>query len=205
VPEKTLVLRNCGVVDPARIDTYLARNGFKALAKARTLSPDDVIETVKRSRLLGRGGAGFPTGLKWELARKTEGVEKFMICNADEGEMGTFKDRFMIQNDPFGLVEAIAIACYAVGASNAYIYLRSEYAYLKAGLTGTIETAQEQGHLGEISIEVALGAGAYVCGEETALMNSIEGRRGEARYKPPFPPEAGLWGTPTIINNVETC
>ncbi|MEW6664216.1 MAG: NADH-ubiquinone oxidoreductase-F iron-sulfur binding region domain-containing protein [Thermodesulfobacteriota bacterium] len=204
MPEKTLVLNNCGVVDPASIDSYLARDGFKALARARTMSPEGVIEVVKDSRLLGRGGAGFAAGLKWDLARRREGAEKFVICNADEGEMGTFKDRFIIQKDPFGLIEAIVIACYAVGASKAYIYLRSEYAYLKAGLTGTIRSAAERGYPGGISIQVALGAGAYVCGEETALMNSIEGRRGEARYKPPFPPEAGLWGTPTLIHNVET-
>jgi NADH:ubiquinone oxidoreductase subunit F (NADH-binding) len=168
------------------------------------MTPEAVIDAVKASKLLGRGGAGFPTGLKWEFARKAQGDEKFIVCNADEGEMGTFKDRFILQKDPFTLIEAILIAAYAVGAGKAYIYLRGEYSYLRDRLESAIEAAGKKGFLGDVPIGVIVGAGAYVCGEETALMNSIEGKRGEARYKPPFPPQSGLWGSPTIINNVET-
>jgi NADH:ubiquinone oxidoreductase subunit F (NADH-binding) len=200
-----LVLDKCKTIDPGSIETYIERGGFEALKKARgEMSPDRVIEEIKASRLKGRGGAGFPCGLKWELARKAQGDEKFLICNADEGEMGTFKDRFILQNDPFTLIEALAIAGFAIGARNAYIYLRGEYHYLLGELTRAIDETKKKGLLGHMGIDVCVGAGAYVCGEETALMNSIEGRRGEARYKPPFPPQSGLWGRPTIINNVET-
>lgn len=204
MPVRTLVLSKSDIIDPENIESSIAHGGFAALAGARAMTPDDVIETVKSSKLLGRGGAGFATGLKWELARRAEGEEKFIVCNADEGEMGTFKDRFILQKDPFTLIEAIAIAGYAIGAKKAYIYLRAEYGYLRERLTGAIEAAAGRGFPGEMAIEVVMGAGAYICGEETALMSSIEGRRGEARYKPPFPPQSGLWGTPTIINNVET-
>jgi NADH-quinone oxidoreductase subunit F len=205
VPVKTLVLEKCKAIDPASIDTYIERGGFKALKKALgEMSPDRVIEEVKASKLKGRGGAGFPCGMKWEIARKATGSEKFLICNADEGEMGTFKDRFILQNDPFTLIEALAIAGFAIGVSRAYIYLRGEYRYLLPKLRSAIDQAMKKGFLDHVAIDVVIGAGAYVCGEETALMNSIEGRRGESRYKPPFPPEQGLWGKPTIINNVET-
>jgi len=205
MPEKRVVLKNCGVIDPTRIDSYLEQDGFKALKKASAkMTPEQVIEETKSSGLRGRGGAGFPCGLKWDLARKAPGDEKYVICNADEGEVGTFKDRYILENDPFTLIEGIAIAAYAVGARQAYIYLRAEYHYLLDLLTKAISQAKERGLLPHLDISVYQGAGAYVCGEESALMDSIEGKRGEVRYKPPFPPTQGLWAKPTIINNVET-
>ena len=205
MPEKRIVLKNCGVIDPKDIHTHLERGGFKSLAKAlNDMTPDAVVEEVKLSGLRGRGGAGFPCGLKWEVARRTQADEKFLVCNADEGEMGTFKDRYIIQNDPFTLIEGMAIAAYAIGAQKAYVYLRAEYRTLIPVLKNGIEQARGKGLLKGLTIEVREGAGAYVCGEESALMNSIEGGRGEARYRPPFPPMSGLFGKPTIINNVET-
>ncbi len=205
MPEKRIVLKYCGVIDPGDIHTYLERGGFKALAKAlNDMTPDAVIEEVKASGLRGRGGAGFPCGLKWEVARKTPADEKFLICNADEGEMGTFKDRHILQNDPFSFFEGMAIAAYAIGARNAYVYLRGEYRILIPVLRNGIEQAKRKGLLKGLTMEVREGAGAYVCGEESALMNSVEGGRGEARYRPPFPPVSGLFGKPTIINNIET-
>ena len=205
MPEKRIVLRNCGVIDPRQITTYLDRDGFKALEKTtRELTGEQVIEEIKASGLRGRGGAGFPCGLKWELARKAHGDEKYVICNADEGEVGTFKDRYILENDPFTLIEAMAIAGYTIGAGRGYIYLRAEYHYLLELLTNAIGQAKEGGFLEHFDIDIREGAGAYVCGEESALMDSIEGKRGEARYRPPFPPTKGLWGKPTIINNVET-
>jgi NADH:ubiquinone oxidoreductase subunit F (NADH-binding) len=205
LPEERLVLANCGVIDRSDIETCLARDGFKALEKARsTMTPEQVIEVVKASGLRGRGGAGFDCGSKWEMARRAEGAETFLICNADEGEVGTFKDRFILENDPFTLLEGIAIASHAVGARRAYIYLRAEYHHLLGVLTGAIAQVREKGYLDALDVEVCEGAGAYICGEESALMNSIEGGRGEARYRPPFPTTSGLWGCPTIINNVET-
>jgi len=205
VSEKRIVLRNCEVIDPRQIVTYLERNGFKALEKAvNKLTEEQVIEEVKASGLRGRGGAGFPCGLKWELARKARGVEKYVICNADEGEVGTFKDRYILEGDPFTLIEAMVIAGYAVGSRRGYIYLRAEYHYLLDLLSNAIGQARERGFLEHFDIDICEGAGAYVCGEESALMDSIEGKRGEVRYRPPFPPSKGLWGKPTIINNVET-
>ncbi|MEW6034210.1 MAG: NADH-ubiquinone oxidoreductase-F iron-sulfur binding region domain-containing protein [Chloroflexota bacterium] len=206
MPEQRVVLRNCGLIDPGSIESYLARDGFQALQKARNqMKPQDVVQEVKRSGLRGRGGAGFPTGLKWELAARSPGKERYVICNADEGEVGTFKDRYIIQGDPFGLIEGIAIACYAIGASRAYLYLRAEYHYLAGHIIRALEQARAKGFIGNgCEIELREGAGAYVCGEESALMESIEGKRGEVRYRPPFPPEHGLWWEPTIINNVET-
>lgn len=205
MPENRIVLRNCGVIDPERIATYLDRDGFKALEKARSaMTPDAVISEVKASGLRGRGGAGFPCGLKWELARKSPGDEKYVICNADEGEVGTFKDRYILEGDPFTLIEGVAIAGYAIGARQGYIYLRGEYHYLLKRLANAIKQAREGGFLKDFDIEIREGASAYVCGEESALMDSIEGRRGEIRYRPPFPPTKGLWGKPTVINNVET-
>jgi len=204
VPEKKVVLRNCGVIDPKRITTYLARDGFKALKKALSeMTPEQVIEEIKASGLRGRGGGGFLCGLKWELARKSKGDEKYIIANADEGEVGTFKDRHILENDPFTLIEAMAIAGYAIGAKSGYIYLRAEYHYLLDSLKKAIGQAKKKGLL-DFDIDIREGAGAYVCGEETALMESIEGKRGEIRYRPPFPPSRGLWEKPTIINNVET-
>jgi NADH:ubiquinone oxidoreductase subunit F (NADH-binding) len=204
VAETRIVLQNCEVIDPKDIFTYIEKGGFKALGKARKMAPEEVISEVKASRLKGRGGAGFPCGVKWELAKKAPGNEKYVICNADEGEVGTFKDRYILQNDPFSLIEAIAIASYAIGAKKAYIYLRGEYRYLLDGIQGAIDQAKKKGVLEDLVVDIREGAGAYVCGEESALMNSIEGRRGEARFRPPFPPTSGLFGKPTIINNVET-
>jgi NADH:ubiquinone oxidoreductase subunit F (NADH-binding) len=205
VPEEKILLKNCGIIDPGNITTSLEQGGFEALAKAREqMTPKEVIDEVKASGLRGRGGAGFPCGLKWELAAESPGEGKYLICNADEGEMGTFKDRYVIQNDPFSLIEGMAIAAYAIGAPKAYVYLRAEYHFLRATLDRAIRQTEEKGFLKGIHFEVREGAGAYVCGEETALMNSIEGVRGESRYRPPFPPTRGLWGRPTIINNVET-
>ena len=205
MPEKRIVLRNCGVIDPKRIATYLDGDGFKALHKAREeMTPEAVIDEIKVSGLRGRGGAGFPCGLKWELARKAHGYEKYVICNADEGEVGTFKDRYILERDPFTLIEAMSIAGYAIGSNRGYIYLRDEYHYLLSLLTDVINQAKEKEFLEHFDIDIRLGAGAYICGEESALMDSIEGKRGEVRYRPPFPPQSGLWQQPTIINNVET-
>ncbi|MCD6299831.1 MAG: NADP oxidoreductase [Dehalococcoidales bacterium] len=205
MPEKRIVLRNCGAINPGQIKTYLDRDGFKALQKAvNSLTAEQVIEEIKASGLRGRGGAGFPSGLKWELARKAQGDEKYIICNADEGEVGTFKDRYILENDPFSLIEAMAIAGYAIGTNKGYIYLRGEYHFLLDSLTNAVRQAKDGGFLRGFDIEIREGAGAYVCGEESALMDSIEGKRGEVRFRPPFPPTSGLWEKPTVINNVET-
>lgn len=204
MPQKRIVLQNCGVIDPKDITAYLDRDGFKALRRAWEMSPPEIIEEIKASGLRGRGGAGFPTGLKWELTSQTPADKRYVIGNADEGEVGTFKDRYILENDPFTLVEAMAIAGRAVGARRGYIYLRAEYHRLLGLLEGAISQARDKGFLTHFDIEVREGAGAYVCGEESALMNSIEGKRGEVRYRPPFPPTSGLWGKPTVINNVET-
>ncbi len=205
MPEKRIVLTNCGIIDPGDITTYLARDGFRALKKALgEMTQEQVIEEIKVSGLRGRGGAGFPCGLKWELARKAQGDEKYVIGNADEGEVGTFKDRYILQGDPFTLIEAMAIAGYAIGAKKGYIYLRAEYHHLLDLLLNAIGQARDSGFLAHFDIDIREGAGSYVCGEESALMDSIEGKRGEVRFRPPFPPSKGLWGKPTIINNVET-
>jgi NADP-reducing hydrogenase subunit HndC len=203
--QKRVVLKNCGLVDPKKVRSFLKNDGFAALQKAqKEMTPEKVIEEVTASGLLGRGGAGFSCGQKWKLARDHSADEKFIICNADEGEVGTFKDRYIVQNDPFTLIEAIAIAGWAVGARKAFIYLRAEYHYLSDLILNAISQAKGTGFLKDLEIELREGAGSYMCGEESGLMNSIEGLRGEARYKPPFPPEKGLWGRPTVINNVET-
>jgi NADH-quinone oxidoreductase subunit F len=204
VPEERVVLRNCEIIDARDIGTYLARDGFRALDKAYAMSPDDVIEEIKVSGLRGRGGAGFPCGLKWELARNAPGEQKYLICNADEGEVGTFKDRYILEHDPFTLIEGMAITGYSIGASKGYIYLRTEYHRFRRLLEQAIVQVNDRKLLKGFDIEIREGAGAYVCGEESALMESIEGKRGEVRYRPPFPPTRGLWGQPTIINNVET-
>ena len=205
MPQKKILLKNCGIIDPRNINTYIDRGGFKALGKARNeMTPDMVLSQIKASGLRGRGGAGFPCGVKWELARKAEAQEKFLICNADEGEVGAFKDRHLLQNDPFSLIEGIAIAAYTIGIRQAYIYLRSEYHYLIDTLMNAIAQAEHTGFLPDVAIGIREGAGAYICGEESALMDSLEGKRGEPRFRPPFPPSKGLWGLPTIINNVET-
>jgi len=204
VPQQRIVLRNCGIIDPKIIATYLDGDGSKALEKARQMTPEKAIDEIKASGLRGRGGAGFPVGIKWEGARKAPGDKKYVICNADEGEVGTFKDRYILENDPFTLIEAIAIAGYAIGAKIGYIYLRAEYHRLLESLKDAVNQARQSGFLDNFDIDIREGAGAYICGEESALMESIEGKRGEARYRPPFPTTAGLWGKPTIINNVET-
>ncbi len=205
MPQARVVLKNCGVIDPKRISTYLEKDGFKALGKARReMTPEEVINEVKLSGLRGRGGAGFPCGIKWEGAKNSSGDEKYVICNADEGEVGTFKDRYILQHDPFSLIEGLTLAGYAVGARQGYIYLRAEYHYLLDLLQNAVKQAGESGLLDGFDIVIREGAGAYVCGEESALMESIEGKRGESRYRPPFPTVAGLWQKPTTINNVET-
>ena len=204
MPQTKIVLRNCGFIDPRRISTSLKRDGFKALEKARQMTPEEVIKEVEVSGLRGRGGAGFPCGIKWEGARNSPGEEKYVICNADEGEVGTFKDRYILENDPFTLIEGLSIAGYAVGARQGYIYLRYEYHYLLSLLEDAVNQARQLQLLAGFDVAIREGAGAYVCGEESALMESIEGRRGEPRYRPPFPTVAGLWQKPTIINNVET-
>ena len=198
-----IVLQHCEIIDPTDIASFVARGGFHALAKARKLGPEKTIAEIKASSLRGRGGAGFPTGIKWELARKSEGSEKYVVCNADEGEVGTFKDRYLIEHDPFSLIEGIAIAAFAIGAAKAYLYVRQEYHYLLDSLRSAVEQATKKGLI-DLAIEIREGAGAYVCGEESALMNSLEGERGEVRFRPPFPPTSGLFGKPTSINNVET-
>ena len=202
--EKKIILANCGVINPHDINTYVAKGGFKALERARRMRPAAIVQEIKKSGMTGRGGAGFPCGVKWELALNTKSKQKYVICNADEGEVGTFKDKFLLSNDPFTLIEGICISALAIGAQQAYIYLRAEYHFLLDLLNGAIKQAADKGMLKNVNIQVVEGAGAYICGEESALMNSIEGRRGESRYKPPYPPQRGLWDYPTIINNVET-
>jgi NADH-quinone oxidoreductase subunit F len=198
-----ILLRHGAAGDPGETGAFLERSGFQAVRRAREMGPEQVIAELKASRLRGRGGAGFPTALKWELARSAAGEEKYVICNADEGEVGTFKDRYLIRHDPFALVEGLTIAAYTIGAKRAFIYLRAEYRHLLETLKRAIDQAEERGFV-DFPIEIREGAGAYVCGEESALMNSIEGKRGEVRYRPPFPPTSGLFGRPTVINNVET-
>lgn len=201
-----ITTRNFGRVNAKSLSSYVDCGGLKALACAvNNLKPEGVIREIKESALLGRGGAGFPTGKKWELARDTQSAEKFLICNADEGELGAFKDRYLLGSDPWTLLEGLAIAAFAVDARKAYIYLRGEYAYLGITLTNAIRQIEKKiKEFFELDVELFSGAGAYVCGEETALIESLEGRRGDARFRPPYPPVSGLWGKPTVINNVET-
>ena len=208
-----VALRNCGVIDPENIDEYIAFDGYQALAKALTeMTPQQVIEEITRSGLRGRGGAGFPTGKKWEFAAKSTGDKKYVCCNADEGDPGAFMDRSVLEGDPHAVIEAMAIAAYAIGSDQGYVYIRAEYPIAVQRLQIAIDQAKEYGLLGEnifdtgfnFNLEVRLGSGAFVCGEETALMVSIEGNRGEPRPRPPFPAVKGLFGKPTILNNVET-
>ncbi len=208
-----IALRNCGVINPEEIDEYIAKDGYQALAKVLTeLSPDDVIQILEDSGLRGRGGGGFPAGIKWKLAKANEADQKYVCCNADEGDPGAFMDRSILEGDPHVVLEAMTIAGYAIGASQGYIYVRAEYPIAVNRLNIAIKQAREYGLLGEnifssgfnFDIELRLGAGAFVCGEETALMTSIEGNRGEARPRPPYPALKGLFGKPTILNNVET-
>lgn len=208
-----IVLRNCGIINPENIDEYIAEGGYEAIAKAlHNMTPEEVVNEIKASGLMGRGGAGFPTGLKWEFAIKTPGDEKFVICNADEGEPGTFKDRLILEGDPHKLIEGMLIAGYAIKANTGFVYIRGEYGLSIERIEKAIADARSYGLLGKnildsnfsFDIFVKKGAGAYVCGEETALIESLEGKRGHPRNKPPFPINAGLWGKPTLVNNVET-
>ena len=209
-----LALRNCGVINPENIEEYIAMDGYAALGKVLTeMTPDDVIQTILDSGLRGRGGGGFPTGLKWKFASGNRGnVKKYVACNADEGDPGAFMDRSILEGDPHALIEAMAIAAYAIGADEGYVYVRAEYPIAVNRLQIAIDQAKEYGLLGEdifgtgfnFDLHIRLGAGAFVCGEETALMTSIEGNRGEPRPRPPFPAVKGLFGQPTVLNNVET-
>ena len=209
-----LALRNCGVINPENIEEYIAMDGYAALGKVLTeMTPDEVIQTILDSGLRGRGGGGFPTGLKWKFASGNRGnVKKYVACNADEGDPGAFMDRSILEGDPHALIEAMAIAAYAIGADEGYVYVRAEYPIAVNRLQIAIDQAKEYGLLGNdifgtgfnFDLSIRLGAGAFVCGEETALMTSIEGNRGEPRPRPPFPAVKGLFGQPTVLNNVET-
>ena len=211
--QKRIALKNCGVINPEEIDEYIAHDGYKALEKVLTqMSQDEVIEVIEKSGLRGRGGAGFPTGKKWALTKAVEGKQKYVVCTADEGDPVAFMDRSILEGDPHAVLEAMAIAGYAIGANKGYIYVRAEYPIAVHRLEIAISQARKCGMLGknifgtefEFDIEIRLGAGAFVCGEETALLESIEGKRGQPRVKPPYPANSGLWGKPTLINNVET-
>jgi len=215
--QEKVVLRNCGIIDPTSIDEYIARDGYQALAKVLTeMSPEEVIEAITKSGLRGRGGAGFPTGMKWSFTRKAPGEKKYVLCNADEGDPGAFMDRSVLEGDPHSVIEAMEIAAYAVGADEGYVYVRAEYPLAVERLENALAQARELGLLGHrhnggimgtgfnFDLEIRMGSGAFVCGEETALMRSIEGKRGEPRPRPPFPAIAGLWEKPSLLNNVET-
>ena len=198
------LLRRVGAVDPTDLDAHVASGGFAALARAREIGPAGVIDEVTKSGLVGRGGAAFPTGRKWAAVAGQTAQPHYVVCNADESEPGTFSNRVLMEGDPFAVVESIAIACLAVGATTAYIYIRGEYPDAERLVTEAIRQSRDAGLIGDLDIELRRGAGAYICGEETALFESIEGKRGEPRNKPPFPVEFGLFGKPTVINNVET-
>jgi bidirectional [NiFe] hydrogenase diaphorase subunit len=211
--QQSIVLANCGVIDPERIEAYIAADGYLALHEVLAeMSPKDVVDAVVRSGLRGRGGAGFPTGLKWGTVAKSPGAKKYIICNADEGDPGAFMDRSVLESDPHSILEGMAIAAYAVGADQGFIYVRAEYPLAISRLQIAIRQAKRVGLLGSgifespfnFNIDIRIGAGAFVCGEETALMASVEGKRGTPRPRPPFPAERGLWDCPTLINNVET-
>lgn len=208
-----IVLRNCGVIDPRKIEEYTARDGYLGLQKVlKEMSPNEVLEEVNKSGLRGRGGAGFPTGLKWGFCRQAAGDKKYIICNADEGDPGAFMDRSVVEGDPHSVIEGMLIGAYAIGADEGYVYCRAEYPLALKHLEIAIRQAEEAGYLGDnilnsgfnFHLNIFAGAGAFVCGEETALMASIEGKRGMPRVRPPFPAVSGLWGKPTNINNVET-
>jgi NADP-reducing hydrogenase subunit HndC len=208
-----IVLRNCGVIDPEKIDDYIARDGYKAIEKVLfEMTPEQVVEEILKSGLRGRGGAGFPTGMKWKFAQQQPKGQKYMVCNADEGDPGAYMDRSTLEGDPHSVLEAMTVAGYAIGASKGYIYIRAEYPLAIHRLEVAIAQARELGLLGDdilgsgfsFDIELRFGAGAFVCGEETALLQSIEGNRGMPKPRPPFPAVKGLWGCPTVINNVET-
>ena len=210
--QKRLVLRNCGVIDPENIDEYIIRGGYQGLRNALKLDPLEVVEMTKKSGLRGRGGAGFPTGMKWEFAYRSQNEKKYVVCNADEGDPGAFMDRSVLEGDPHAVLEGIMIAGKAIGSDEAYIYVRAEYPLAVRRLRTAIAQAEEYGFIGtnildtgfNFKVNIKEGAGAFVCGEETALLASIEGERGMPRPRPPFPAVKGLWGKPTCINNVET-
>ena len=211
--QKRIVLRNCGVIDPDNIEEYIAMDGYAALGKVLTeMTPEDVIKVVTDSGLRGRGGGGFPTGRKWALCAPNKADQKYVVCNADEGDPGAFMDRSILEGDPHCIIEAMTICGYAVGATKGYVYVRAEYPIAVTRLQHAIDQAKEYGLLGknifesgfDFDLEIKLGAGAFVCGEETALMTSIEGNRGEPRPRPPYPAVKGLFGKPTVENNVET-
>lgn len=211
--QKKIVLENCGVIDPDSIEDYISRDGYQALVKSITeLERLEVIEEIKLSGLRGRGGGGYPTGLKWSTVERAQSREKYVVCNADEGDPGAFMDRSVMEADPHRILEGMAIAAYAIGASKGYLYIRAEYPLAVQRIKLAIRRAEKMGFLGEnicgtnfsLKLEVRLGAGAFVCGEETALLSSIEGKRGTPTPRPPYPAERGLWGKPTLINNVET-
>ena len=211
--EQKIVLKRAGIIDPESIEEYIAHNGYSALVTVLTsIQPGEVISIIKESNLRGRGGAGFPTGVKWGFVAGTKGDKKYVICNADESEPGTFKDRLILEGDPHSIIEAMIIAGYAVGANEGYIYIRGEYKLAQSRLLTAISQAKEKGFLGEnicqsgheFDLHIHAGAGAYICGEETALIESIEGKRGEPRPRPPYPTTNGLWDKPTLVNNVET-
>jgi formate dehydrogenase iron-sulfur subunit len=199
-----LTFARCGVIDPASLEDYRKAGGLAGLETARRLSPEAIVEEIRVSGLRGRGGAGFPAGIKWAAVRDASAEPKYVVCNADEGDSGTFADRMLLEGDPFLLIEGMLIAARAVGAGRGYVYLRSEYPDAIASLTRAVDVADEAGLLKDFPIEVRIGAGAYVCGEETAMLESIEGRRGQVRVKPPLPAVSGLFGAPTLINNVLT-
>ncbi len=199
-----ITFARCGRTDPASIGDFRAHGGFEGLARARELGPAAVIEAMTASGLRGRGGAGFPAGVKWRTVADAPGEPKYVVCNADEGDSGTFADRMILEGDPFGLIEGMAIAGLVVGAAKGFVYSRSEYPHANAAFTTALEAARRDGVLGSFDVEVRIGAGAYVCGEETALLESLEGRRGQVRAKPPLPAVAGLFGRPTVVNNVLT-
>ena len=211
--QKRIALKNCGVINPEDIDEYIAFDGYRALARVlNEMNGDEVIDIITKSGLRGRGGAGFPTGKKWKSAKDAKGDTKYVVCNADEGDPGAFMDRSILEGDPHAILEAMEIAGYAIGAKKGFIYVRAEYPIAVKRLKIAIEQARNYGILGthifgtdfSFDIEIRLGAGAFVCGEETALLESIEGKRGQPRVKPPYPAQSGLWGMPTLINNVET-
>ncbi|MDD4362896.1 MAG: NAD(P)H-dependent oxidoreductase subunit E, partial [Atribacterota bacterium] len=211
--QKRIARRNCGIIDVNSIDEYIGADGFMALGKALTqMTPSEVVDEVKKSGLRGRGGAGFPTGLKWEFAAKAPGKQKYILCNSDEGDPGAFMDRSMLEGDSFSVLEAMMIGGYAIGANQGYIYVRAEYPLAIERLKIAVNEMRKHELLGEnilgtgfdFDVEIRMGAGAFVCGEETALMRSIEGKRGEPRPRPPFPANKGLFECPTVLNNVET-
>lgn len=211
-PQVRIALRNCGIIDPEKINHYIARDGYSGLDKALKMNPQDVIEEIKKSGLRGRGGAGFPTGMKWQFCHDAPGTEKYLICNADEGDPGAFMDRSLLESDPHTVLEGMLIGAYAMGTTHGYIYCRAEYPLAIERLELALKQMEEYGLIGDnilgsdfsFHVKVKEGAGAFVCGEETALIASIEGKRGMPKPRPPFPAQSGLWGKPTNINNVET-